>query len=299
MKIAGMVGLALLSLVTMVACAQPDHSALEEYEAAIQARAPHEVPRDGRTILLFIHSKCPACGRMVEALPSYAGEVDWYVVTRTLDKTILKQLYQHVPPERVIFDAEGEIGRVFSVERVPSTAFLEDGIRVLYEEWPLQRDLGELASLVSGFLQGRYVAPPQINIVPGQTLAGWTVADEEGRLVDLSQIQRPALLTFFSRNCPACRQQLPVVEEFSSEHGLPVFLIEPDDQEGPSPLAADSPVRILVDRGRQVTDGLGVSVTPVNLLIDESGVVVWVDIGFREDLEQVLLLLKRDYLDSP
>lgn len=58
MKIAGMVGLALLSLVTMVACAQPDHSALEEYEAAIQARAPHEVPRDGRTILLFIHSKC-------------------------------------------------------------------------------------------------------------------------------------------------------------------------------------------------------------------------------------------------
>lgn len=60
------------------------------------------------------------------------GEVDWYVVTRTLDKTILKQLYQHVPPERVIFDAEGEIGRVFSVERVPSTAFLEDGIRVLY-----------------------------------------------------------------------------------------------------------------------------------------------------------------------
>lgn len=281
----------------LAGCASPGQTSIAEFEAEVRRAAQSEIPRDGQAVLLFVHESCPACSRMVKAI-AQQQETDWYVVVRSLDRSFLRQLKDHVPPDRIVHDVNGDVGRVLRVGRVPSTAFLTDGLRVLIEEWPQNRDLAEFTTLVEEFKAGRYRPAPALGILPGETLQGWTVADTEGVSLDMAEIQGPALITFFSRNCEACRQQLPVMERLASAHGLKVILIEPDDLEGPSAVASTSPVQLLVDRNRQVFDGLGVSATPTNLVIDRRGVVVWTDVGFREDLEQVMLLLRED-LNGP
>lgn len=290
------------ALITLVALLLPllagcsDQAGIDGYAAQVRANAGTMIPREENAVLLFVHAGCPACLRMVKAVARQGEATDWYVVMRTPDEGLLYQVRQYVPSERVILDPEGDIGRLLRVEKVPSTVFLKDGLRVLLEEWPRTRHVSEYSKLLAEFSAGRYLPPPAIAVSPGDTLTGWKVKDALGGPVDLGDLRGPALITFFSGSCAACNRQLPVMEKLASEHDLTVFLVQPDDDEGAGTVGATSGLQALIDEQRQVFLGLGISATPTNVIIDRNGVVIWADVGYREDFEQVYLLLKREYL---
>lgn len=99
------------------------------------------------------------------------------------------------------------------------------------------------------------------------------------------------IVDFFATDCEGCKKELPVLERLSREIPASVLkilvfatdaagqgLVEPFFRQRPTPLP------VLLDRYKTTARRYGVSEIPSLFLIDPRGVVVFKEVGFKEEL---------------
>ncbi|MDA3850108.1 MAG: TlpA disulfide reductase family protein [Spirochaetaceae bacterium] len=110
------------------------------------------------------------------------------------------------------------------------------------------------------------------------------------------------LLDFYATYCIPCNEELPYIEEMALDYPsdkLTILLvdIDPQGRDIVVPHFQQNPttLRVLIDRYGKTAEAFGVSATPVNILINPQGQVVYRHDGFEstEDLQELI-----DYLDS-
>jgi len=107
------------------------------------------------------------------------------------------------------------------------------------------------------------------------------------------------IVDFFATDCEGCKEELPILErlvEDFADKGLRVFVLatDPEGHRVVSPYFEQHPttLAVLVDLYRVTTEKYGVETIPSVFLIDPEGVVVYAEVGYREDLyEQVSRLI--------
>ena len=131
-------------------------------------------------------------------------------------------------------------------------------------------------------------APPFVNLdLQGQRV--WS-RDYLGK--------RWVLLDFFSTDCEGCRKELPILQKLQAEFGgrglaVLVFATDPQGEAVVRPYfqASPTPLPVLLDNYQTVVRRYEVKEIPSLFLVDPQGTVVRREVGFREDLYEVLRAL--------
>ena len=74
--------------------------------------------------------------------------------------------------------------------------------------------------------------------------------------------QAPGILYFFGPHCPACRQQVQILDQLAHNDGVPI-------------------VRVDAVREPHLADALAVTTIPATVAVDASGTVRTINLGFR------------------
>ena len=103
------------------------------------------------------------------------------------------------------------------------------------------------------------------------------------------------LLDFFATDCEGCKKEIPIIEQLYrdfSDRGLQVIVFA-TDSEGAEVVVPyfenkPTPLTVLLDHYQVTVKKYGVGEIPSLFLIDPEGVVVHKEVGYREDLYEVI-----------
>jgi peroxiredoxin len=108
------------------------------------------------------------------------------------------------------------------------------------------------------------------------------------------------ILDFFATDCEGCKKELPVVEQLYrdfSEQDLEVivFATDPEGADVVSPFFENrpTPLTVLLDHYQVTVKKYGVEEIPSLFLIDPEGFIVHKEVGYREDLYEILSSILR------
>lgn len=103
------------------------------------------------------------------------------------------------------------------------------------------------------------------------------------------------ILDFFATDCEGCKKELPIIEQLHqdfSDQGLEVLVFATDPQGaavvGPFFEKRPTPLTILLDHYQVTVKKYGVGEIPSLFLIDPEGTIVHKEVGYREDLYQLI-----------
>jgi peroxiredoxin len=103
------------------------------------------------------------------------------------------------------------------------------------------------------------------------------------------------ILDFFATDCEGCKKELPVIEQLYrdfSGRGLEVivFATDPEGAEVVSPFFENqpTPLKVLLDHYQVTVKKYGVGEIPSLFLIDPQGFIVHKEVGYREDLYDII-----------
>jgi peroxiredoxin len=103
------------------------------------------------------------------------------------------------------------------------------------------------------------------------------------------------ILDFFATDCEGCKKELPVIEQLHrdfADQGLEVivFATDPDGAEVVNPFFENrpTPLTVLLDHYQVTVKKYGVDEIPSLFLIDPEGIIVHKEVGYREDLYEVI-----------
>ena len=103
------------------------------------------------------------------------------------------------------------------------------------------------------------------------------------------------ILDFFATDCEGCKKEMPIVEQLYrdfSDQGLQVivFATDPEGAEVVGPFFEDTPtpLTVLLDHYQVTVKKYGVEEIPSLFLIDPDGSIVYKEVGYREDLYEVI-----------
>jgi len=144
-------------------------------------------------------------------------------------------------------------------------------------------------------------ARPGAGDVPPDALG----VDASGAAVHVSALRgKVVAVAFWASWCGQCRQELPVLERFQRAAQEDLAVVAVNYRESPSTLRKmrrqlrDYAMTITHDRDGSVGESYGVKGLPHLLLIDRSGTIAHVHIGFNKDvsegrlIEQLNMLLR-------
>jgi len=103
------------------------------------------------------------------------------------------------------------------------------------------------------------------------------------------------ILDFFATDCEGCKKEIPILEllyrDFSDQ-GLQVIVFATDSEgaEVVGPFFEDkpTPLTVLLDHYQVTVKKYGVEEIPSLFLIDPDGSVLYKEVGYREDLYEVI-----------
>ena len=159
---------------------------------------------------------------------------------------------------------------------------------VLAAAWLLGAQAGNLVnnSKTKDYQQRRQTQTKQIleqmgTISVGDTLPNYALEDLEGKIWQLSElIDDKAIISFYKPDCGACEQQL---DEFKKSGLDPskLILISPDNPLHLKALALADGIEsvILYDENRAVTEALGITISPFNIVLNHSLVIERIEAG--------------------
>ncbi|MBM3154833.1 MAG: TlpA family protein disulfide reductase [Chloroflexi bacterium] len=126
----------------------------------------------------------------------------------------------------------------------------------------------------------------------------FTLQTTNGETITLSKLRgRPVILTFWSINCQACRQQEPYIQAFHdrlTDNTLKLITVNIGDHPVilEQYIASDNiTFPVLLDTNRKVARSYGIPGVPVTIFIDVRGYVTAYKIGpfqSREDIEKAV-----------
>ena len=103
------------------------------------------------------------------------------------------------------------------------------------------------------------------------------------------------ILDFFATDCEGCKKELPIVEQLYrdfSDQGLQVivFATDPEGAAVVAPYFEDkpTPLTVLLDHYQVTVKKYGVEEIPSLFLVDPAGSIVYKEVGYREDLYEVI-----------
>jgi len=137
--------------------------------------------------------------------------------------------------------------------------------------------------------------PAEIGL--GGTPPDFTLVDLEGNSFTLSEMAgvKPVVIDFWASWCPPCRLEFPLLNEFTQMHGDEVVVIGISSEDAESGQAVrdfvrsrDAVFRVFHDPSRQVIDAYKVLQIPTVMVIDESGKIVDIHVGYSADIVKEL-----------
>jgi peroxiredoxin len=103
------------------------------------------------------------------------------------------------------------------------------------------------------------------------------------------------ILDFFATDCEGCKKEMPIVEQLYrdySDQGLQVIVFATDSEgaEAVGPFFEDkpTPLTVLLDHYQVTVKKYGVEEIPSLFLVDPDGSIVYKEVGYREDLYEVI-----------
>jgi peroxiredoxin len=103
------------------------------------------------------------------------------------------------------------------------------------------------------------------------------------------------ILDFFATDCEGCKKEIPIIEQLYRDHseiGLEVIVFATDLEgaEVVSPFFENrpTPLTVLLDHYQVTVKKYGVEEIPSLFLIDPQGSIVHKEVGYREDLYEVI-----------
>ena len=254
-----------------------------------------------RVLLAFIlpMPECPGCAELVDLLSVLslaAPGAEFVIITQEdnedLQSTLqplLQSLHTDQPQAKVsvAVDDDLRLARLLRVQQVPTFFLLEEGSLVKRYDWPLQ--LEGFQQEVEQWLWGTLLPHSPLAVEAGTPAPEFSLMNEADQLISLSQLAKPLLLGFYTVDCDPSQRLLGPLMDFSLLHALPVYLIVLDS---PSALRSSMPEGLplptLFDPEWKSADIFGLQATPTLILLDREGVIRWIQIGYRNDIEQVL-----------
>lgn len=159
---------------------------------------------------------------------------------------------------------------------------------VLAAAWLLGAQAGNLVnnSKAKDYQKQRQTQTNQIleqmgTIKVGDTLPNYALEDLEGRIWQLSElIDDRAIISFYKPDCGACEQQLDAFRESGLESSK-LILISADNPLHLKALAETDGIEavILYDENRAVSEALGITISPFNIVLNHSLVIERIEAG--------------------
>lgn len=130
---------------------------------------------------------------------------------------------------------------------------------------------------------------------PGEKAPPLALADLSGREIDVSRLRgKVVAVNFWATWCPPCRQEIPELAQFWTEHRGRCFelvgVAEESAREDVARMAASMPYPVVVDERAEALAPWGVQGYPVTFVLDTEGQVRNVFTGgvSRQELEQAV-----------
>jgi peroxiredoxin len=124
----------------------------------------------------------------------------------------------------------------------------------------------------------------------GSPAPKFTLQDLSGQTVTLDQYRgKVVLLDFWATYCGPCRTSMPMFEDLQKEYPTAMVLLAINVQE-PAPMVRDYVQeqnvnsRVLLDEQGTAAQAYGADAIPTEVLIDKSGIVRHVQVGFSKQV---------------
>ncbi|MGQ9477841.1 MAG: TlpA family protein disulfide reductase [Candidatus Bipolaricaulia bacterium] len=225
-------------------------------------------------------------------------EIHFLLVTPE-DTAELRGIVQnHAPEVRVLLDSEHLLATALEVERLPTVFLSVEGVYITRLNWPFSKQ--EFTQAITESLSIVLEHPDPKELL-GQPAPVFSSVDLEGNEIDLTDLPRPLLLSFFAPRCPSCWEILPTLTELAGEVAIGVVVRVREPMLSLSETQREQLeqfLRIVKEQGAQAavildrwTEEEGfmigraykVMVVPTYILIDGKGVVTWVWEGCIEE----------------
>ena len=138
------------------------------------------------------------------------------------------------------------------------------------------------------------------DVTVGQKAPDFEVTDLEGHSVSLADYRgkRPVLIDFWATWCGPCRLSMPELQGLHHQYGDQVEFLSLDEGEPQEKVAAalsseTYSMHFALDPDTAVGNLYGVSSIPTQVLVDRTGTVVWMGVGYRPKDPQLAAALKR------
>jgi peroxiredoxin len=136
----------------------------------------------------------------------------------------------------------------------------------------------------------------------GQTAPDFDAEDLAGHGVALADFRgkKPVLIDFWATWCGPCRQAMPDLQALHEEYGARLEILSLSQGEAKEKVAAfaaaqNYTLHFLLDADSSIGGRYGVTAIPTQVLIDETGVIRWIQTGFvpknavlRRELQRLL-----------
>jgi len=281
--------------------------------SGVKVRRTTEALARGRTLVLFFlpPPECPPClalflhiAERVTARPR-VDRVEYAFVTKADTPALrefmadVRQIFSEAPPEgfRFWLDPELKLARLFRVYRVPTIFLLQNGRPIRRLDWPWASDpdraLQELDEQLQAFLQGSLAGPPPLLARVDSPAPPFVARTVEGEEITLGTIPKPAILGFLSFEDGLSPKMIADLTETSLTMGVAVYVIALDDPRVVQTAIEAQGVAfpVILDPDLDIAQAFGIPGLPTAVLLDQEGVVRWVQVGYREDLTKVLQIV--------
>ena len=281
--------------------------------SGVKVRRTTEALARGRALVLFFlpPPECLPClglllniAERVTAHPQ-VDQVEYAFVTKADTPALrtliadLRQIFSGAPPEgfRFWLDPELKLARLFRVYRVPTIFLLHEGRPIRRLDWPwasdIDRALQELDEQLQALLQGSLAEPSPLLAKVNSPAPPFVARTVEGDEITLETITKPAILGFLSFEDCLSPKMIAGLTEASLTMGIAVYVIALDDPRVVQAAVETQGVAfpVILDPDLDIAQAFGVPGLPTTVLLDQEGVVRWVQVGYREDFTKVLQIV--------
>jgi thiol-disulfide isomerase/thioredoxin len=140
------------------------------------------------------------------------------------------------------------------------------------------RRLREHETRIAALAGGAAVAPPLPEIIApvGHRVEDFTAETVDGRRLDRTSLQSPALVGFFSPSCDSCHERIPDFRKAAADHDGSALAVVVRDGKDPAELVADldgSATIVLEAPEGPLAGAFGVRGFPAFALLDAEGTI--------------------------